>query len=247
MTTDALPVESTTVPAPPGNPTPAEEMQATAGGDGISAAQHREMVLDGLNRGFIDRNRANDELKLAGAEPLKDDEGVSKPKSPEDLASVDDLPAGNVTDFKLPDNLEELDTLVSLKPDGTPGRPVLSDKERVEMQSVVGGWMNAAELPPEIGSYVAKEAGRHVKQMPHYASMPVPEKEAYRLGQMGVLQKLWGDKAAENIALAQSVVDRAEAKQPGLVDFLFHSGLRHNARVVAQLAMQGKRMASRAK
>jgi len=235
---------TTEAPAPtatsPGSPSPIEEMQATASGDGLSLDQHRTMVLDGLNKGFIDRERANEELKLAGAQPLRDDEGAPPPKSPSELTAVEGLPPGNVTDFKMPDNLDELDALVS------PGRAPLSDKERVEIQTKVGGWMAAAELPPEIGSYLSKEAGRHMTHMPNYAALPQAEKDAHRLGQMGILQKTWGDKTAEHIALAQAVVDRAEAKQPGLVDFLHTTGLRNNAQVVIHLAMQGKRMAAKA-
>jgi hypothetical protein len=225
-------------------PPTAQELPPTSQDGGLSLQQHRDSYQFLIDRGFMSKDVAEQKMREAGNELPLVGFAAPEPKSVAgklegDVASLPGFEPGRVQDYQLP-NLNDLHHLA----DGQNGEklPDLTGKETMELQQRYGGWMEAAKLPPAIGSAVAKIAAKHIADMPRYAAMENGAQEAYRLGQMGKLQKLWGDKTGENIALARQLVNEIEAKRPGIKEFFDKSGIGSNADTIAQLATHARRL-----
>lgn len=234
-------------PSLPDNTSAIEIQQATAGGDGLSMQEHRDAVQWGLDHGKIDRARAEKEMDRAGNQlPLADAPAKAISTPAEFEGDVETLPgfepAEKSSDYRLPD-ANELNKVLTAGKAGAE----LTPADTMHIQEQVGGWLHAGRLPPAIGTAIANIAGRHIAEMPGYDTLQAGAKDAYRITERSKLDRMWGDQAPANIALATQLVKEIEAKKPGIVAFLEVTGLGNNSNVIAQLAGQARRLYSKAK
>jgi hypothetical protein len=233
-------------PVAPLGASPTEQMIATAGGDGLSLAQNRDLVLHGYNSGIIDVARANKELALAGGPPLTDAELKPAPTAA-DMALAKDMPpgleGGKINDFTLPD-LNDINGAFVTTDGKAP--PELTHAETIQIQTQVGGWLAAGEIPREIGSYLAKEAGQFIRTHPRYEQMEAGAKAALKISENSKLIRLWGsDKVKENVDFARAAVKHIESKRPGLLAFLDKTGVGDHATTIIHLALHGRRLTAK--
>src|SRR3569832_968927 len=96
-----------------------------------------------------------------------------------------DLPAAKADEFIIPPS--------AFDHDATPA-------QMAEVAAYVGGWFEAAQMPKQVGSYLAEEMAATA---PRYQAMNEGEREIYRREQLANLQRVWGDETPNKIALAR--------------------------------------------
>jgi len=159
---------------------------------------------------------------------------------------------GDITATKAPDAapVGEQEILDKELPAAKPEEyqlPPIDSKDSAEITRIAAttrGWLAEAQLPKEIGSYIAKEAGAVAAK---FEKMTDGQKEVFQVAERAKLDRLWGPNAQRNIDVARQLVREIAATErgKGVVEFLERSGAGNSATVIAQLAQHGLRLAAR--
>jgi hypothetical protein len=88
-----------------------------------------------------------------------------------------------------------------------------------------------ARIPSSVGSDLAKRMFASFDK----EEMPEPQLRADKHRALDYLNKLWGDRTENNIALANALVDRLDARLPVFKQGLKHSGLANDPMVIVAL------------
>ncbi len=196
-------------------------------------------VRQAAEKGWITSEKANEHLKRLGASPIGQPEPAASASSPEDPTSDPAFAPGKIGDFGLP-NVEQIHQAIENDAGAT-----LTPQQTLKINETVGGWMQTAQLPKEIGSGIAKLAGDHIRDMPRYDQMTESARQSHQLIEGARLQKLWGENHDTNLALAKQLVQKINEKHPDFIPFLERTGLGNNFRFIAQLGTHARRLAAR--
>jgi hypothetical protein len=105
-------------------------------------------------------------------------------------------------------------------------------------------WLAGAKFPRDIGSTLAAEASRVLKQ---HAGMDETARELYKRNEAVQLERMWGSKFGERVALARQLLTELDAtpQGKGILDFIDRSGLGNSAMVINLVFAQAERLAAR--
>jgi hypothetical protein len=106
----------------------------------------------------------------------------------------------------------------------------------------ITGWITEARLPSGIANAIVADIA---KSGDKWQTMDDTQREIHAQQTRTQLEKLWGDKAPERIALAQRLIRELDARRPGLIRFLDESGAGNSTFLIAQLGMHAERLAAR--
>ena len=78
-----------------------------------------------------------------------------------------------------------------------------------------------------------------------WQQMTAPQRELHGRQAQAQIERLFGDKASERIALARQMIHELEAKKPGLIRYLEETGAGNSVALIANLALHGERLKAR--
>lgn len=219
--------ETTTDPNQPGtvddNGPSAHELAQQ--GKGFSPEQSRQMAEWAVEDGTLTREEADAMLQADGLDPLTTESGA-EPGSVK--AQIDEaFPPAEAQEFDLP----------PLVDDSTP-----YTKETRQFDELRRQWLVDARFPKGIGESVMKHAH---DSMENYNTLDDDAKELQKRVELERTREHFGDDADEMLALAAQLVEEIDKAHPGLIGFLEATGAGNNRFVVAQFALQAKRLYDR--
>lgn len=215
MNAPAAPAAATAAPAPSG-----PDLAAVSEAD-FKAQMRSDFTPDQL-RGLAAQEVKAGRLTQAQADELLKADGVTGGGAA--LAELDGFEAAKPHEYQMPNS-----TAIS-----TPQQRAADMKFRT--------WLADARFPKNIGSALAAEASRVLKQ---HAAMSEGEKELFKRTEAFQLKKLWGDKFEERRALGLKLLTELDQKQPGVLDFIDTSGLGNSALIISLVHGQAERLLAR--
>lgn len=187
----------------------------------LTATQAKDMATDLLKT--HSRETVNAALKADGHPTLEE---MASPASTSEAATEIDAayPPAKPGDYRMPRW-------------GDPSAP-LSDK-LLQQDATTRSWLSEARFPAEIGSSLAEEVYQVVTKS---QSMSEVEREVYAREQLGVLERLWGDRTAMHLSLCTQFIEELEACTPGVKAFMNDSGAGDSAMVIKLVFDQAERL-----
>jgi hypothetical protein len=216
------PNESSTPAAPAAAPDATAQPLAIQSGD-FTPAQLQTMADDLVKRGRLTREQADEMLRADGAALPEPEQGLS----PEAAAIDRAFPPARPQDYQMPEY-------------SRPGEGLTPEESKFD--AMARGWLADARFTREIGSSLAREIAREAQA---HEAKTESQRELYRRSTEALLQRMWGDQYDERVSLARTLVRELDARKPGLLAVLEHSGAGNNPRVIAALASQAERLLMR--
>ena len=103
-------------------------------------------------------------------------------------------------------------------------------------EALILDWGKLRDVTDPVSS-LAKQVGEVVAKT---AQMNEVDREIWARTEFAQIERVWGDKTGEKLALARQLVLEIERKQPGLVDYLNATGAGDSAMVIMQLGNQAE-------
>ena len=200
-------------------------------GDGFTMTVNQEftpkqlhaMAEHEVKAGRLTREQANQMLANDGVGPLAD---PTDPNSPDAIVDQQ-FPPAEPHQFRLPEIKFDDD-------------PTGETAERVGV--LARHWMAEARFTRELGNFVLEEAERTSRQ---WQKMSPQQQNAYKNEQYSYLQKAYGKNTQAKLNRAIALVNRIDAKIPGLKAMLDHTGAGANAMIVTKFILQADLMMQR--
>jgi hypothetical protein len=195
----------------------------------------RLMALDAVKRG-TPLARVNADMVEAGYEPIAD---PSFAPPPDPNASDVVSPGAKAADFIMPNLADAGETV--------------SDAELAQRSKTAAGYLEAGEFSREVGSTLALNIQRAASTFAAATPAAIearsasPEWAQYEQRELGMLQRIYGERTPTVIGQAQRMLEYIEARQPGAKAFLIRSGGGSSAAVLKALSDNYEKIAARRK
>ena len=111
-------------------------------------------------------------------------------------------------------------------------------EQYIAFDGMARGWLTAMELDSQTGSSLADLAESQAR---HWASKAPAERQAAPDEAIRVLREVWGPDFETNAALVRQYVQYVEDRSPGIVDYLYATGLDSDPVLLNQLVEIARR------
>ncbi len=220
----------TLVNQPNGTASAAEIADIAQFAGSLNPADAKAWLAGDVKSGALSQKQA-DEI-LAGRAPAVEPganitpESVSAMKTSAVAADIDAaFPPGKASDFNLP---------VVTDQDGS-----ADSAGTIATVQAIRGALETAGVTKEIGSFIANEAARGQAE---WEKLDDTGQQLHRQKTMVALEKRYGEKTPEKIELARQLIREVNAKHPGIMELLDHTGASNSAVIIGQVIEHAERL-----